>query len=109
MNTKRNGNGNGKHHGRNGHSNGRGVLRLYKSYMFRGKDPTIDELRTRIQDSNRGRLDGEVLQAITKDGGPSEGCMRAWFFGDTKRPTNATLEAAGRAIGFKRIWVRHND
>lgn len=101
-------NSNGKHkNGKNGH--GRGVLRLYKSYMFRGKDPTIDELRTRIQDSNRGRLDGNILGKITEEGGPSEGCMRAWFFGDTKRPTNATLEAAGRAIGFKRIWVRHND
>jgi hypothetical protein len=34
--------------------------------------------------------------------------MAAWFFGATKRPQNATLEAAGRALGMKRVWVTNN-
>jgi hypothetical protein len=89
--------------------NGNGSLRLYKSYMFRGKDPVIDELRTKIQDTYKGKLDGKVLREISEEGGPTVGCMRAWFYGVTRRPTSATIEAAGRALGFKRIWVRHND
>jgi hypothetical protein len=37
-------------------------------------------------------------------GGPTVSCMQGWFRGDTKRPQSASLEAAGRAVGFKRVW-----
>jgi hypothetical protein len=85
-------------------------LRLYKSYMFRDKDPAIDELRTVIQRANnQNRLDHKALAQITEEGGPTVSCMRAWFFGVTKRPTNATLEAAGRAIGYQRVWVKRKS
>ena len=78
---------------------------LYKSYMFRAKDPVIDELRTLVSDKY-GKLNGAALTTIQSDGGPTAGCMKGWFFGTTRRPQSATVEAAGRAMGFKRVWQR---
>ena len=83
----------------------RGTLRLYKSYMFRNKDPVIDELRTIVSDAY-GRVGHKAYKQIEADGGPSITCMTAWFEGDTKRPQSASVEAAGRAMGMKRVWVR---
>jgi len=79
---------------------------LYKSYVFKDKDPAIDELRTIVERHFGHRVTGSDLAEIEKDGGPSIGCMRGWFFRDTKRPQNPTLEAAGRAIGYERVWRR---
>ena len=77
---------------------------IYKSYVFKDKDPAIDELRTLIEDNAGERVNGKNLREIVTAGGPNVSTMRAWFFGATKRPKNATLEAAGRAIGFERVW-----
>jgi len=87
-------------------SNGRGPLRLYRSYVFRSKEPAIDDLRTVIEQHFGRRINRKDLAEIERDGGPSIGCMRGWFFGETLRPTNATLEAAGRAMGYHRVWRR---
>jgi len=82
-------------------------LRLYKSYMFRTKDPVIDELRTIIQDATGDkRLDRKTLQGIEDDGGPTVSCMHGWFRGKTNRPQSVTIEAAGRALGYRRKWVK---
>jgi len=82
----------------------------YKSYNFRTKDPVIDQLRTMFQDEFGGvnGLKHKALAAVHEEGGPSTTCMRAWFFGKTRRPTSAAVEAAGRAIGYKREWVKMN-
>ena len=80
-------------------------MKLYKSYMFRDKDPAIDELRTEVQKTHDSPITHQHLVEIEQDGGPATSTMRAWFFGKTKRPINATLEAAGRALGKKRVWV----
>jgi hypothetical protein len=90
----------------NGHSNGHGHLPTYKSYVFKTKDPVIDELRTIAEQHYGRRINGKTLAEIAEDGGPSSGCMRGWFFGATKRPQNPTVEAAGRAMGFQRVWRR---
>jgi hypothetical protein len=87
-------------------TNGTGRLPIYKSYMFRDKDPAIDELRTVIADVKGERVNKKALREIEQDGGPTAGCMGAWFFGKTKRPQNATLEAAGRTLGYRRVWQR---
>jgi len=84
--------------------NGRGALKVYKSYLFRTKDPVIDEMRTITQD-HFGSLTSGDLKAIEEAGGPSAGCMRSWYFGKTRRPNNASVEAAGRAMGRMRVWV----
>ena len=80
---------------------------LYRSYMFKTKDPIIDELRTVIEKSNGdGRLTKKNLKHIEENGGPKKGTMINWFFGATRRPQNATVEAAGRAAGYRRVWVQ---
>jgi hypothetical protein len=85
-----------------------GRLRLYKSYVFRNKDPVIDELRTIVNDTY-GRVGYKAYKQIEIDGGPSVSCMNEWFEGDTKRPQSASIEAAGRAMGMKRVWVKSNN
>jgi len=77
---------------------------IYKSYTFRGKDPAIDDLRTIAEDVFGEAVSGRSIKAIHDEGGPSRAAMRSWFFGKTKRPTNATIEAAGRAMGYERAW-----
>lgn len=79
-------------------------MKLYKSYLFRDKDPAIDELRTLVQNGSGSKITRKSLKAIEEGGGPQVGTTAAWFFGATKRPQNATLEAAGRALGFRRVW-----
>lgn len=87
-------------------SNGHSRAPIYKSYVFRDKDPVIDELRTLVEQHYGERVSGKQLGEITAEGGPSTSCMRSWFFGTTKRPQNPTVEAAGRALGYKRVWRR---
>lgn len=87
-------------------TNGTGRLPIYKSYMFRTKDPAIDELRTIVEDHFGHRVTKKDLKEIQDGGGPTVGCMSGWFFGKTNRPQNPTLEACGRTLGYKREWVK---
>lgn len=89
--------------------NGQGRTPLYRSYVFKDKDPQIDILRTLVEDHFGRRINNADLTQITEDGGPSVGCMRAWFHGETKRPTNPTIEACGRAMGYERVWKRMKE
>jgi len=84
------------------------MAKLYSAYVFRTKDPAIDELRTVVEDHFGRRVSSKDLAAIEHDGGPAAGTMANWFFGKTRRPQSATLEAAGRAIGYKRVWKKFN-
>jgi len=88
---------------KSGSGDGR-ALPLYKSYVFKGKEPCIDLTRTLFEDVFGRRVDTKMLAEVEKNGGPSVGCMRGWFFGDTMRPNNVTVEAAGRALGYERVW-----
>jgi hypothetical protein len=81
----------------------------YRAYLFKTKDPVIDELRTIIQDETGDkRLGTKTLKAIEVDGGPRATTMRNWFRGETKRPQSATVEACGRALGYRRKWVKNS-
>lgn len=82
-------------------------MKIYESYLFRTKDPAIDEFRTVVQEAYGKKITVKNLVDIEKLGGPTAGCMAEWFWGKTKRPQNATLEAAGRALGYKRVWVEN--
>lgn len=88
-------------------------LRRYAAYVYRGdKDPVIAELRTMAEDYyGVTKVTAKELAQNSKDGGPTASCMRAWFYGNTRRPQNETIEAAGRAMGFERVWkrMRRND
>lgn len=83
-------------------------MKIYRSYMFRDKDPVIDGLRTVFSDHFSEPVEHSHLVQVEKDGGPSVSAMSNWFFGKTKRPQNATIEAAGRALGYRREWVAMN-
>jgi len=75
--------------------------------MFRVKDPVIDELRTLVQDATGDqKISRGTLEEIAENGGPTVACMQGWFRGKTRRPQSCTVEAAGRALGYKRAWVK---
>lgn len=77
----------------------RGHIKPYKTYLFRDKDPVIDELRTI-------KADGKWKSStISLKSGVSAGTLTNWFGGKTKRPQSASVEAVGRAMGVMRIWV----
>jgi hypothetical protein len=84
-------------------------MKSYRSYLFRNKDPAIDDLRTLVEDVYGEKVNNKSLSDMEKNGGPSVGCMRGWFFGITKRPNNTTLEAAGRSFGYRRTWVKMKE
>jgi hypothetical protein len=88
-------------------TNGSGrTLVTYKAYNFKDKDPVIDQLRTMAQDTYGAKITAKALRQIHEAGGPSTACMAGWFSGETKRPQNPTVEAAGRAMGYQRIWQK---
>jgi len=87
-------------------TNPTGPMRLYKSYMFTNKDPAIDELRTVMADEYGTRnFTSPMFEAVHIQGGPTKQTIHNWFYGEVRRPSNASLEAAGRALGKKRVWV----
>jgi len=83
-------------------------MKLYGAYVFKTKDPAVDELRTVVEDHFGHRVSTKDLTMIAEQGGPTSATMRNWFFGKVRRPQSATLEAAGRAIGYRRVWQKMN-
>ena len=72
----------------------------YKTYNFIDKDPVIDELRTQL---TRRKM---TILELHERSGVSKGTIRKWFYGDTKRPTHATVKAVAIALGFQYKLVR---
>lgn len=72
---------------------------IYKTYMFKTKDPVIDELRTMKKDAGMSNTDIHIASGV------SVGALSGWFNKGTRRPQNATVEAVGRSMGFKRGWI----
>jgi hypothetical protein len=79
-----------------------------KAYLFRDKDPVIDQLRTMAEDQFGSRVSRKMLQNIEDKGGPRLGTMGNWFFGAVKRPQSATVEGCGRALGYERKWIKRD-
>lgn len=73
-------------------------MKLYKAYVFTGQDPVVAEIAALAKGSGTNAAD------IAAAGGPTAQTVRNWLNGKTKRPQNATIEAAGRAMGFHREW-----
>lgn len=76
------------------------------AYLFKSKDPVIDELRTMIQDRYGGKINRKVLRAIEANGGAKANTTAGWFFKAVRKPQNPTVEATGRAIGYHRKWAK---
>lgn len=76
------------------------VLRAYKSYNFRDKNPCIDEARTAVRDS------GMSYAEVSEESGVSVSTLYGWFHGDTRSPSHECLMAVVRACGFDYKMVR---
>jgi len=74
-------------------ANKKGSLHLYKSYMFRDKDPIIDALRTAWDDS------GDTYTKVSQRSSVSTTTMHNWFSGKTRKPQFATVAAFAIAVG----------
>lgn len=66
-------------------------VRMYRTYMFKDKDPVIDHLRT--------AMNGHKWSKVSTDSGVSVGTLSNWFVGETKRPQFATVAAVARSLG----------
>lgn len=86
--------------GKTKHKKG-GILKIYKSYLFREKDPIIDAVRTLRQTRKFTYIE------IEEGGGPKAKTVRNWEHGKVKRPQFATVWASIRAMGGG--VIRSND
>jgi transcriptional regulator with XRE-family HTH domain len=68
-------------------------MRLYRGYLFIDKDPVIDVIRTKVQDSK------QKVAHVAHDSGVSPTTLGNWFGGKTKRPQFATVAAVAGALG----------
>jgi DNA-binding phage protein len=67
----------------------------YKSYSFTDKDPIIDEVATAIKDS------GVNYKWIENESGVTSATLHNWFYGSTKKPQAATINAVLHTLGYK--------
>ena len=74
--------------------------RLYKSYVFKDKDPIIDVIRTVIQES------GDSYQAVSDTSGVSVSAINGWLNGATMRPQFCTANAVLRSRGYTLVPVK---
>lgn len=73
-------------------------VKIYRTYRFIDKDPIIDAVRTCIQDEKL------KYHQVGQLSGVSDGTVKNWLEGETRRPTNITLTAVTSALGY----VRHD-
>lgn len=69
-------------------------------YRFGDKDLIIDQITTLMEQT------GATAADIAKQGLISKSTIYNWIKGKTRRPQNATIEAALRAMGLTREIVR---
>ena len=74
-------------------------MRIYKTYQFT-VDPVMDEVLA-LMDSQ----DIEISQA-SNNSGVSRSTISNWSRHKTRRPQSATIEAVGRACGYRRTWIK---
>jgi hypothetical protein len=80
------------------------AITIYKSYMFKTKDPVIDEMRTLLKEE--GLLNRAGFKTLHERGAATPGTYNKWFNGDTRRPQNAAVMATAHAAGYERKWVK---
>lgn len=74
---------------------------LYRSYVFKDKDPIIDLVRTVVQESEMSY--GE----ISDKSGVSTSAINGWLNGATLRPQFCTANAVFRSCGYTLVPVRY--
>jgi len=83
----------------------RGFLRIYRTYNMVSKDPSIDRVRTIVQDEGLFKN----LTALSEISSVSASTLNNWFHGDTMRPQNATIQAVLTSLGYKTDYVKEKD
>ena len=67
---------------------------IYKSYVFRDKDPMIYDVLDAI------RKTGSSYKDVQENGGAKVGTLSNWSHGPTRRPQLTTVRASLRAVGL---------
>lgn len=75
--------------------------RMIRTYRFMDKDPIKDKLQTALQDA--GLFSRSSLKKLAIIANISYATLDNLFFGDTKRPQNATVEGILGAAGLERV------
>lgn len=70
----------------------------YGTYVFRDKDPVIFDMEAVIQDT------GMTLTQLSYKSGVSRSALDNLFFGKTRFPRHATVQAVMRACGKQQAW-----
>jgi hypothetical protein len=83
----------------NGHGK-KGALHLYRTYMFKDKDPVIDRIRTIMRDEGISERDLHIVSGV------STTTFHNWFKGETMKPQYATVAASVSAMGYKQEFVK---
>lgn len=73
------------------------VLKKYKSYSFTNQDPVINEIKSIM------RQEGLNASQVSKASGVSDGTIRNWIKGKTRRPQHAAVMAAIRGAGYDMV------
>lgn len=98
--------------GSNGHSNGNGngekkinggnLSEAYHQYGDR-KDAILDLIKTEAQIEFNGHVGGRLskahLEKLSLDSGVGVHTLRAWFFGETRRPRHLSTRFVLEALG----------
>lgn len=83
------------------------MKRMLRSYRFMDKDPIKDEMQTALEEAGFYDKNREKCRALLRKlailANVSYQTLDALFFGDTKRPQNATVEGTLRAAGLERV------
>jgi transcriptional regulator with XRE-family HTH domain len=85
-------------HGQPGHNSRIGPL--YRSYVFKDKDPVIDKIRTMVQDEGIKETNLAIISGVSKS------TLTNWFEGETKKPQYATIAAVTMAMGYVTDFVK---
>jgi hypothetical protein len=78
----------------------RTIIKPYRSYSFKDKDPVIDELRTIIAS------EGVSYRKVHELSDVSEQTLYNWFSGPVRRPQYATVMAVVRSLGYEQRFVK---
>ena len=75
-------------------------VHLYRTYLFKNKDPIIDRMRTIVQ------AEKVSYQELETKSGVAASTLYNWFHGAIKRPQHATAMAVIRALGYDMRLVK---
>jgi hypothetical protein len=75
------------------------------AYSFVDKDPELDMVKFAIEESG---MTLEQIEAETEKAGHkvSRYTLLNWYYGETRRPQNITMNTVMAVIGWERPWIR---